>query len=1415
MASDFGKTSLPGDVINNVLSFCARQNVSEETFFIAAWSYTIAVYNASSLATTSVIRGGKKNEVAIEFDSRMTILETCSALHYTKICSGTDSEHSPRSSTPGAELHDDPTTILFAQNGTFDLGSDIGEQGILPNIVIDGQYRIDLHCIPHSVSALSAHAFLETFTTIIGQFATLPHDRLLGEVNVLGPLNRERLQSWSPRYIPAVERCVHDYVDEHASDTPWKEAVVATEGPNFTYSQLSRLSSRLAKNLINNGITKGDIVPILFEKSSFAVLAIVAILKAGGAYVGFSAETPINFLRECSSIANAPLIITSNHHEDLVRKVSSRALVLDQAFVEGLENSADEEGFSSPARPSDLAYLVFTSGSTGTPKAVMTEHRAYVTDALAQQKAALLTPSSRVLHFASYNFDATNFDVLTTLIAGGTICVPAEFDRINRLAGAINDLGANFLGVTATLAQILDPEDVPGLKTVILCGEANSPEIVDKWTRSGADVINGYGPSEASCAFSYNIYTRQSPRANNIGRALEGACWGWVVNPENHNQLLPIGAKGELLIQGPTLSRGYLNEPEKTAKVFIESPEWLPGKVAIGMQRIYKTGDLVRQLPDQSFEVYGRIDTQVKLNGQRIELGEIEHKVSLLLGGEFTVAVEAVHLTRGEEPASKVLIAFYATNVGGNGKDAAPLDIVNDSKSELIDVQSIKKKLANGLKAIAIPQAFIPLLRMPVTSQGKLDRQRLQKIGSQLDKLRLAAFSGVTVSVKDEPAMNEFEAIVCELFARSLNLSKGEIGRQSDFFSMGGDSLKAIKLVSLARKLGFSLSVPDILQKSRLFQLAEFLRKSAQTNESRSSYQPFINIANHITLDEIQESARNASASHEIEDMVQATDLQASCVAFSTFSEERRGINWLICDFDEPHDETAVHRMCQTLTERHSTLRTFFVPHKRALYQAVSKCFRPPTRTHLNLDSIEYATNALIETDFKDRHVDMTCPQTAFELLSSHDATKIQRLLIRISAAQYDGHSVSILSREIRDLLNGCQLPELKGSYQAYLHYARTNELDEGIEYWTSLLHGAKMTQLVNQKGSTHDVPSGLNFVDGVLVSMIDSQLLESCCTGDRSSNTFGGNTKGAIVKTAWALTLSELTGKDDVVFGSTGWGRNHSVEFAEDVMGSCTSHIPTRLRITTSATGNSPRVTYGDLVEQLQTQHIASMRYENIGANTIVEKCTAWKRWTRFSSLLVFQGLDIGTPQNCSEDGGVAPTMRFTEIMDPGDRADVIVHVEPFGDQTRVMMAFAKARLPEDIAGVMMPTFKRYLKLITQFPDQPVPLGEGDLFPLLPVVCESATITRIKDVLVNSRAENTVKQVWMKVLDVNDGEFGMLREGSRSFLEIWGNSVSAAALAYEYRSRGFTVSTEDMLRHQMAFEQMQMISMMIDGKQQ
>lgn len=202
----------------------------------------------------------------------------------------------------------------------------------------------------------------------MSQFVTSQHDTRLCELDIIGPLNRDKLHNWSPSNLSSTERCIHDYVDVHARTNPHKEAVVATEGPSFTYAQLSALSNKLAKYLIDTGIKKGDIVPILFDKSSLAVLAINAILKAGAAYVGFSAETPVNFLQECASIASVPLIVTSRQREQLVNEIGCKPLVLDEDFLAALGKSDSNAEFQSPTQPSDLAYLVFTSGSTGIPK---------------------------------------------------------------------------------------------------------------------------------------------------------------------------------------------------------------------------------------------------------------------------------------------------------------------------------------------------------------------------------------------------------------------------------------------------------------------------------------------------------------------------------------------------------------------------------------------------------------------------------------------------------------------------------------------------------------------------------------------------------------------------------------------------------------------------------------------------------------------------------------------------------------------------------------------------------------------------------------------------------------------------------------------------------------------------------------
>lgn len=469
-------------------------------------------------------------------------------------------------------------------------------------------------------------------------------------------------------------------------------------------------------------------------------------------------------------------------------------------------------------------------------------------------------------------------------------------------------------------------------------------------------------------------------------------------------------------------------------------------------------------------------------------------------------------------------------------------------------------------------------------------------------------------------------------------------------------------------------------------------------------------------------------------------------------------------------------------------------------------------RFHFDLPSIDDATNKIMEED-KRRGVDMTEPQTAFELLSR--GSKVERLIIRLSAAQYDGHSVAVLGQEARTWLGGSRVFNLmEGSYGAYLYHSRNLESSQALDYWRHLLAGAKPTHIAAQSG----MPTFQDFVDGVLMRKIETRLLDLDCdslvNSSSSSGSNGGqatSTRATVVKTAWALALAELTGQDDIVFGATAWGRNAPVPFAHDVVGCCSSHVPVRARV-------GMFDTYAGLLGDLQAQHVESMRHEMLGVNTIVKECTDWPPWERPSSLVVFQGLDIdGDGQkgaDAQDDSYICPSgeVKFTEIMDPGDRADVILHVEPFGGETRVLMAFSKRRVPESTAKVMMSTFEKFLEQMSQSPAGPIRLGEhlslslsaaaqhaGDVYDAKTRISEHPPV--VKDI---------VRSAWTDVLGVDDVEFEKCITARKAFLEIWGNPVSAAGIARHFKESSLMVTTEEVLGCPTVEEQMSLVSQKI-----
>jgi acyl-coenzyme A synthetase/AMP-(fatty) acid ligase len=329
--------------------------------------------------------------------------------------------------------------------------------------------------------------------------------------------------------------------------------------------------------------------------------------------------------------------------------------------------------------------------------------------------------------------------MLIAILTGGCVCIPSHERRINDLEGAIADMKVDTLHITPSLARLLKPEKLPLLETVRLGGEAMAEIDTSMW-QGRVNLFNSYGPSECGVTCVMNLDVKNNPA--NIGRGV--AANTWVVDPQDHTRLVPIGATGELLIEGPTVGQGYWNDLEKTKAAFVESPSWLvsgttgcPGRSG----RLYKTGDIVRYESDGTIVFLGRKDNQVKLHGQRIELGEIEYHLRRIFSRADRFVDTAVEIVTpaGGEPK---IVAFVA--LAGTGKKPAELQhALNDM---VVEVQA---KVREALSSYMIPFAYVAIPRIPLNSSSKVDRKQLQQIDISIIRGEVEEEKRAPVTVKE------------------------------------------------------------------------------------------------------------------------------------------------------------------------------------------------------------------------------------------------------------------------------------------------------------------------------------------------------------------------------------------------------------------------------------------------------------------------------------------------------------------------------------------------------------------------------------------------------------------------------------------------------------------------------------------
>ena len=621
------------------------------------------------------------------------------------------------------------------------------------------------------------------------------------------------------------DACIHQLFEKQTERTPHAIAVIF-EDQQLTYQELNSRANQLAHYLQKFGVGPEVLVGLCVDRSLEMIIGILGVLKAGGAYLPLDSAYPQERLAFMISDARILVLLTQEHLRAQLPEHHAQVIMLDTDW-----SVIDQEPINnprSPVLPDNLAYVIYTSGSTGRPKGTLLAHRGLCNVAQAHAHYFQLTPHDNVLQFASFSFDSAIAEIVMALTAGATIVLG---ERETLLPGPalikfLQDHNISMLTFPPSVLANLPAEKLPALRQITVAGEACPPDIASRWAQ-GRLFLNLYGPTETTIWATVAQCTEAMQKLP-IGRPIDNT---QVYILGEHFEPMPIGVPGELYIGGVGLARGYLHRPGLTAEKFIPNPfSQNPGA------RLYKTGDLVRYLPDGNIEFLGRIDHQVKLRGFRIELGEIEATLS-----NHPLVRETAVIIREDRPDQKRLVAY----------------IVPENEQSLF-ANDLRQFLSKKLPDYMVPTAYVMLDALPLTPNGKIDRRALPMPETLADTLEDTHVAPRT----------PLETLLAEIWAESLQVKR--IGIHDDFFELGGHSLQATQVISkISVALDRDIPVKYLFLYPIVAALAEKLEQEIQSQTPASSVE--LSISSDSPRDTFQKTpsaawdAQYSSPSFQIE----------------------------------------------------------------------------------------------------------------------------------------------------------------------------------------------------------------------------------------------------------------------------------------------------------------------------------------------------------------------------------------------------------------------------------------------------------------------------------------------------------------------------------------------------------------------
>lgn len=1228
-----------------------------------------------------------------------------------------------------------------------------------------------------TMSRHQAVSELQFFSSIIDTLSSAP-DTPISKFLAISDPELDEVWNWNTPLPPDLQTCMHELIAEQAEKQPEKNAIEAWDG-NLTYKQIDDYSTHLAQILRSLDDSPNQIIPVLFEKCRWTIVSVLAIMKAGACFSLLDPAQPEGRLRTVVQQVSATTFIASKSQASLAARIAPQATIIPVSaskFEKVYGPYAEQQPKTTLPKvsPSAALYIQFTSGSTGLPKGCLISHSQYTSGAIPRAFAVGYRPHSRVLDFASYAFDVCIDSMLCTTAHGGTLCTPSDERRMNDLSGAMRDMKVTLAGMTPSVARTLDVDILDHLDSIALGGEGTSASDAASWGKR-TRIVNAYGPSECTVGATINGNVGEKPYIT-MGTGTGASIW--LADPEDHNKLVPVGAAGELLIEGPIVGMGYLNNLTKTNEVFIENPDFLtkgsnsfPGRKG----KLYKTGDLCRYDPDGFGEVIfvGRQDQQVKLRGQRIELAEIEYNMQKHLPADTQLAVEVI---KPGGTGEQTLVAFLVEQRKSGMRHLDGQVFGSFSNKFQAALQEMTKHLFNDLPSYMVPSAYIPLWKMPLLVSCKTDRKRLREIGNGVTRQDLRRFNAL-LSEKKEPS-TEMELKLIPVWAKVLG-GDADFSANDNFFSMGGDSLRAMRLVPAAREVGIVLTVPDIMLNPTLSAMAAKARPLSE--EDSSEVLPFSMIGQEWDVEKCKaESAELCGVdATNVEDVYPCTPLQEGLMALSAKFQDAYVAQRVA---DLPVD--MAHRLKSAFdksVEGCAILRTRIINLPgRGLFQVVLKDGQL-VREH-GSDLAQY-----LKTD-QAEPMDLGSALFRYGVVHDGHSDKAQ-FIITMHHAVYDGWSMPLVFDRVNRAFVGLETSR-PVSFKHFIKYLTSQDPTVSKDYWKKRLNGA----------SPHQFPP---LPEKGYITRADSLVEQYVNVPTMAHNKL---TLATIIRGAWALTSSLYMGHSDIIFGETLTGRSAPVNAIEEIEGPMITTVPVRVRL------NLDRP-ISDFLQQVHAHTVQQIPHEHLGLQNIRRVSKEARHACELRTGLVLHPKE---DENWNEGRTLenAPGDAFL----PADDAEAAREALKFNTYALMLVCTLDENgflvmASFDSKCIAPPALERALvvfnRIVTAFLGNPES-KLGDVAVLDPEELQDALSLRPTDAMTDSgidmlpaqRQENgqakTISPNEEKLISLLGRILGMPAteiNPSDSFFELGGDSIGAMRLVSDARQQGLDISVAQIFQ--------------------